>query len=174
MKALIVIDMQNDYYPKGKMELVGITAAHRVVNETIEKFRGSDSEVIFIQHIADEDAPFFKKGSEGAELYSGLYREETDRVFIKHYPNSFRDTGLDEYLKEKGIINLTICGAMTHMCIDTSVRAGYDLGYNIELIADGCATKDFIINGETIKAKIIQKSFLNAMDGTFCKVTYKK
>ena len=170
MRALIVIDMQNDYYPKGAMELVGILDTHRVVNETIKKFRDSGNEIIFIQHIASKDAPFFKEGSEGANLYSGLDRKDSDRVFIKHYPNSFRDTGLDEYLRGKGIKNLTICGAMTHMCIDTTVRAGYDLEYDIELIAGGCATKDLVFNGEIIKAEIVHKSFLSALDGTFGKV----
>ena len=170
MKALIVVDMQNDYYPKGAMELVGILDAHKVVNKTIKKFRDSGNVVIFVQHIANKDAPFFKEGSEGANLYSGLDRKDSDRIFIKHYPNSFRDTGLDEYLQVKGIKNLIICGAMTHMCIDTTVRAGYDLGYNIEVISNGCATKDLVFNGEIIKAEIVHKSFLSAMDGTFCKV----
>ena len=113
MRALIVVDMQNDYYPKGEMELVGILDAHKVVNKTIKKFIDSGNVVIFIQHIANKDVPFFKEGNEGANLYSGLDRKDSDRVFIKHYPNSFRDTGLDEYLQEKGIKNLIICGAMT-------------------------------------------------------------
>jgi len=169
-KSLIVVDMQNDYYPNGAMELVGILEAHRVINETINKFRYSGDEVIFIQHIASKDAPFFKQDSSGAEIYEGLDRKVSDKVFVKHYPNSFRDTGLHEYLQEKEIASIVICGAMTHMCIDTTVRAGYDLGYDIKLIANGCATKDLVFKDKVISTDIVHKTFLSAMDRTFCSV----
>lgn len=169
-KALIVIDMQNDYYPQGAMELVGIIKANENVNELISDFREGGDEVIFIQHIASRNAPFFRKGSDGAKLFDGLDIKTSDVVFEKHYPNSFRDTDLDKYLQNKEIGKLVICGAMTHMCIDTTVRAGFDLGYNIDLVANACATKDLAYNGEVIKADLVHKSFLSALNGTFCEM----
>lgn len=169
-RILIVIDMQNDYYPHGDMELEGILDAHTAVNLLISTFREQGNEVIFIQHVAQKSAAFFREHSFGAELHGELLREDGDIVFSKKYPNSFRDTGLDDYLKDMGVKNLTICGAMTHMCIDTTVRAGFDLGYDINLFADGCATKDLIYRNETIKASVVHKSFLTALNGTFCKV----
>jgi len=168
--ALLVIDMQNDYYPGGRSELVGIEAAHARTRDLIAHARKAGSVVIFVRHIAPADAPFFAEGSEGAKLHADLPIHPDDTIITKHYPNSFRDTGLDAYLKGRGYRHLMVCGAMTHMCIDTTVRAGYDLGYDITLIGDACATKDLLWEGETIPAVQVHRSFLSALDGTFCRV----
>jgi len=168
--ALLVIDMQNDYYPGGRSELVGIEAAHARTLDLITHARKEGSEVIFVRHIAPADAPFFTEGSEGAKLHVDLPIEPDDTIIIKHYPNSFRDTGLDVYLKKRDYQHLAVCGAMTHMCVDTTVRAGYDLGYEMTLIEDACATKDLLWEGETIPAVQVHRSFLAALDGKFCHV----
>jgi nicotinamidase-related amidase len=168
--ALLVIDMQNDYYPGGRSELVGIETAHAHTLDLIAHARKAGSEVIFIRHIAPADAPFFAEGSEGAKLHADLPIEPNDTVITKHYPNSFRDTGLDAYLIGRGYQQLMVCGAMTHMCIDTTVRAGYDLGYDMTLIGDACATKDLLWEGETIPAVQVHRSFLSALNGKFCRV----
>lgn len=80
-------------------------------------------------------------------------------MIIKYYPNSFHETELDSYLKEKGIKKVIVCGMMTHMCVDTTVRAAMDYGYEVDLVADGCATMDLEISGEIIPAEIVQKAF---------------
>lgn len=85
-------------------------------------------------------------------------------MIVKHYPNSFRDTELADYLKSKNISNLVICGMMTHMCVDATTRAAKDMGYDIVLIGDACATKDQEINGQKVKAEEVQKSFLAALN----------
>jgi len=169
-KALIVVDMQNDYYIGGKNELTGIKEALDNIVKLINKAHKAGEEVIFIQHIAKKDAPFFAEGSDGAKLHKDLPIQSQDSIIVKHYPNSFRETNLHQLLQSKNITHLTICGAMTHMCIDTTVRAAFDLGYKINLVANACATKDLSYNGETIEAKYVQASFLAALNGTFCEV----
>lgn len=89
---------------------------------------------------------------------------------MKYYPNSFYETELNSYLQEKGIRKLVVCGMMTHMCVDTTVRAAMDYGYEVELVADGCATMDLEISGEIIPAEIVQKTFLASLDGVFAKI----
>ena len=170
-KALIVVDMQNDYYISGKNELTGIKEALDNIVKLINKAHKAGEEVIFIQHIAKKDAPFFAEGSDGAELHKDLPIQSQDSIVVKHYPNSFRETNLHQLLQSKNITHLTICGAMTHMCIDTTVRAAFDLGYKINLVANACATKDLSYNGEIIEAKYVQASFLAALNGTFCEVS---
>lgn len=93
-----------------------------------------------------------------------------DKVIVKYYPNSFHETELESYLKEKGIKKLIVCGMMTHMCVDTTVRAAMDYGYEIELVAEGCATMDLEISGEIIPAQIVQKVFLASLEGVFAKI----
>ena len=168
--ALIVVDMQNDYYIGGKNELTGIKEALENMVKLINKAHKAGDEVIFIQHISKKDAPFFVEGSEGAKLHKELPIQSQDSVVVKHYPNSFRETNLHQLLQAKNISNLTICGAMTHMCIDTTVRAAFDLGYKTTLVGNACATKDLSYKGDTIEAKYVQASFLSALDCTFCEV----
>ena len=170
MKALIVIDLQNDYFKGGKMELVNSNLALREANIAIKIAREKGYKIYFIQHIATkQDASFFLPNSYGVKLHESL-DIQNDTIIQKHYPNSFRKTKLKDELDKHNIKELIICGAMTHMCIDTTVRAAFDLGYKIELLANACATKDLSLNGNTVLAKDVQNAFLSALDGTFCKV----
>ena len=169
-ETLLVIDMQNDYYPGGAMELVGIETAHANLLNLIVTAHRQGNRVIYVQHIASEDASFFRQGTPGAKLYGELPIREDDTVIQKHYPNSFRDTPLQAVLDQSETKELLICGAMTHMCIDTTVRAGYDLGYDIRLVGDACATRDLEYEKEEITADVVHQSFLSALHGTFCEV----
>ena len=170
-KALIIIDIQNDYFKKGAMELVGSEQACINTKLIIDKYRNSNLPVIFIQHIAgSSDASFFKPNSIGVEIHESIKPKENEKLVVKHYPNSFRETDLLKYLKEINVSDLVFCGMMTHMCVDTSVRAAYDLGFNCILIGDACATKDLEYNESYVSAKNVQLSYLSAINGTFAKV----
>ncbi len=169
-ETLLVIDMQNDYYPGGAMELVGIEAAHANLLNLITTAHRQGNRVIYVQHIASEDASFFRRGTPGVELYNKLPIREDDPIIPKHYPNSFRETSLQTVLDRSGTKELLICGAMTHMCIDTTVRAGYDLGYDMRLVGDACATRDLEFEGGQLAADVVHRSFLSALEGTFCEV----
>ena len=91
--------------------------------------------------------------------------EKDDRIIIKRYPNSFLETEPDAYLKSLQIQTLTVCGMMTHMCVDTTVRAAMDHGYQVKLAADACARMDLNLNGEVIPADTVHKAFIAALDG---------
>ena len=169
-KALIVIDMQNDYFPGGKMALQGIEEALQNTNDLIRFSRKQGYKIFFVQHTAlGKEATFFVPGTPGVELYKELNIQE-DTIIHKHYPNSFRETDLKEILDSEDIRDLIICGAMTHMCIDTTVRAGFDLGYDITLAHDACATKDLQFGETTISAHEVHYSFVSAMGSAFCDV----
>ena len=167
--ALIVIDLQNDYYPGGTMELTEIEAAHRKALRLIRLAAAAGKPVFFIRHIAPEGAPFFAEGSAGSELHSDLPLE-VGEVIVKHHPNSFRETPLQKRLEALGARRLAVCGAMSHMCIDTTVRAGCDLGYAITLAHDACATKDLEFGGKRIPAETVHAAYMAALDGTFATV----
>jgi len=169
-KALIVIDLQNDYFCNGNMELVNIDEALQNSNELVKFAREENYKIYFIQHFSTrEGATFFVPNSDGVELHSNL-DIQNELIIEKNYPNSFRETVLQDELKKENISELIVCGAMTHMCIDTTVRAGFDLGYKIILVNDACATRDLMFKGETIKAKDVHNSFMSALDGLFCEV----
>ncbi|MBN1186279.1 MAG: cysteine hydrolase [Bacteroidales bacterium] len=163
--ALIIIDIQNDYFDKGTMTLVGSDIASNNAKLILENFRADSLPVIHIQHIATiPTATFFLPNTKGAEIHDNVKPIGQEKIIVKHYPNSFRETELLDYLKGENISDLVICGMMTHMCIDATARAAKDYGFNITLIGDACATKDQEINGQVVKAEEVQKSFLAALN----------
>lgn len=169
--ALLIIDIQNDYFNEGKMPLIDSHNASKNANQVLSHFRSACLPIIHIQHIATSPmATFFLPGTTGVEIHDDLKPKEQEKVIVKHFPNSFRETDLDEYLKLQKITDLVVCGMMTHMCIDATIRAAKDLGYNITLIGDACATKDQEINGAKVKAKEVQKSFLAALNYFYASV----
>ena len=91
-------------------------------------------------------------------------------VIEKHYPNSFYETNLHHKLIESEITELVVCGMMTHIYIDTTVRAAKDYGYQITLISDGCATKDLEWNGVTLPATLIQNVYMASLNKKFANV----
>lgn len=170
--ALILIDIQNDYFPGGRYELAGPEQAAEKAKRMLDAFRQRAWPVFHIRHISMEpDAGFFLPGTTGSAFYEGCKPCEGEKILIKHTPDSFLSTGLKEQLDEERIDSLVICGMMTHMCIDTTVRSASGLGYPVELIEDACATRDLAHRGSTVEADRVQLSFMAALDGVFAKVT---
>ena len=170
--ALIIIDIQNDYFEKGAMPLVDSDKASNNAKLILERFRADSLPIVHIQHIASRPtSTFFLPKTKGAEIHNIVKPIEKEKIIVKHYPNSFRETELLDYLKNKNITDIVICGMMTHMCVDATTRAAKDFGFNIILIGDGCATKDQEINGQIVKAEEVQKSFLAALNYFYSTVT---
>lgn len=163
--ALMIIDIQNDYFENGTAQLVNTDTASGNAKLLLEQFRKKNLPVVHIQHIANRSgATFFIPGTKGAEIHVEVKPNDTEPIIVKHYPNSFRETNLLEYLRSKGITNLVICGMQTHMCVDSTTRAAKDLGFNCIVIGDACATKDLELNGVKVKAADVQTAFLSALN----------
>ncbi|RUT79422.1 cysteine hydrolase family protein [Ancylomarina longa] len=170
-KALVLVDIQNDYFSNGKMELVGMEAAGQNANMILQKCRKEKLSIFHIQHIAlDLNAPFFIPESLGVEIHEMVKPFEGEIIVKKNYPNSFRETTLQNHLRENGIDELVICGSMSHMCIDTTVRAAFDLGYKCTLIEDACATIDMDFKGTKVEASKVHASFMSALSYPFAHV----
>jgi nicotinamidase-related amidase len=164
-KALLIIDIQNDYFQGGKAELVNPDKASRNAKLMLEYFRRNNLPVVHVQHISNyPNAAFFVPDTKGAEIHNDVKPKSTEQIIIKHYPNSFRETNLLEYLKSNNITDLVICGMQTHMCVDATTRAAKDFGFNCVVIGDACATKDLEINNVKANAADVQTSFLAALN----------
>jgi len=169
--CLLLVDIQNDYFPNGKMELSGITNAAYNVELLLRTFRKENFPVIHIQHVSlQPDATFFLPDSYGAEINEAVAPLEEETVVKKYFPNSFRETDLLEILQKRGIETLTICGAMSHMCIDATARAAFDHGFTCIVAEDGCATRDLIFQDKTIKADKVHASFMAALSAAYAQV----
>ena len=169
--ALVLIDLQNDYFSGGAMELVGAEAAVSQAARLVQAFRQSSLPIFHIQHIANRvGATFFLPGTPGAEIHTAVSPAEGEVLVVKHFPNSFRETVLHEALRSIGASKLLLAGMMTHMCVDTTVRAASDLGFECFLAGDACATKELQFAGERVGARDVQLAYLAGLNGTFATV----
>lgn len=169
--ALLLIDIQMDYFPSGRMELVGSIEAAGAAARLLAAFRKASWPVYHIQHISVQpSATFFLPGTTGIEIHSLVTPLPNEPVVIKHYPNSFRETDLLDLLKTGGITQLLFCGMMTSMCVDATVRAAFDLGFGCTVAQDACATRDLSFAGETIPARQVHGSFLAALGAVYANI----
>ena len=162
--ALIIIDIQNDYFNKGSNTLSGSIDAAMNARLILDDFRHRGLPIIYIQHLATRPtATSFLPGTIGADIHVEVKPLVCEKIIVNHYPNSFRETDLLEYLQSLNVIQLVICGMMTHMCVDATTRAAKDFGFDCIVIGDACATKDLEIDGRQVKSTDVQASFLAAL-----------
>ncbi|MBW1706780.1 MAG: cysteine hydrolase [Deltaproteobacteria bacterium] len=170
-QCLILVDIQNDYFPGGKMEVVEMEKAAENSQTLLDKFRNEGAPLFHIKHISRRPgATFFLPETDGAKIHDIVSPEEGETVIEKNFPNSFRETDLLSNLKENGTEELVICGAMSHMCIDATTRAAFDFGFRCVVINDACATRDMIYNGEIIEAASVHAAFMAALAVPYAKV----
>lgn len=170
-EALLLIDIQSDYFPGGRMELAGMEDAAKKVVSLIKAFRITGKPIFFIKHLSVRPgATFFIPGTLGADIHASIQPLPEETVIEKHFPNSFFQTELLSRLKEADVTNLVVCGAMSHMCIDTTVRAAKELGFTSTLIADACVTRDLKLENKLLPACTVHAVFMAALDGMFATV----
>ncbi len=170
-RGLLLVDIQNDYFTNGAMPLVEMERAAARASEILQRFRELGEPVYHVQHLSKRaGATFFLPGTPGAEIHPAVSPETGEPVFTKYFPNSFRGTNLLERLKDDGVGRLVICGAMSHMCIDATVRAAFDLDFKCTVIENACATRSLSFKGEIVPAWGVHGSFMAALQGIYAEV----
>lgn len=169
--ALLIVDLQNDYFPGGAMELEGAEAAAERAAAALAAFRERGWPVFHVRHLSVRPgATFFLPGTKGAEIHTQVAPAAGEAVVEKNYPNSFRNTDLQQRLAKAGVRHLVVAGMMTQMCVDATVRMAADLGYRVTLLADACATRTQSYGGESVPARQVHVAFLAALNGLYAKV----
>ena len=170
--ALLLIDIQNDYFPGGRWTLAGIEDAAENAARLLEAARKAGTPVVHVRHEFPNaaEAPFFAPGSPGAEIHQSVKSREGEPVVLKHQINSFKETDLKGILDRAGVKDLVICGAMSHMCVDAATRAAGDLGYRCTVIHDACASRDQVFEGQCVSASHVHASFMAALQFGYAKV----
>ncbi len=169
--GLLVIDVQNDYFPGGRMVVPGSTAAAARTAELLRAFRDGGRPVLHLQHVSTRPgATFFLPGSPGVEIHAAAAPQAGETVLQKHYPNAFRETGLADALRGAGVDRLVVCGMMTQMCVDATTRAAFDLGLRCDVAADACAARPMAFGGRTVDAADVHVAFLGALAGVYARV----
>lgn len=163
--GLIVVDLQNEYLPTGKLPLSGIEAAVAKAARVIAHARETGTPVFHIRHeFANSDVPVFVKGSDGVQIQPQVAAVGDEPVIVKNHINSFRETDLKQQLDARGVEEVVVVGAMSHMCIDAVVRAAADMGYPVTVLHDACATLDLSFGGVTVPAAHVHAAMMAAFE----------
>ena len=169
--ALMLVDIQNDYFPDGKMMLENMDLAAENAALLLRLFRELGLPVFHIQHVSSQpNALFFQADTTGVEIHTSVTPAPGESVIIKHFPNSFRETPLLNQLHAATVKKLVICGAMSHMCIDATVRAAADAGFNCLVAYDACATRELSFFSHTVVASEVHAAFMAALSGLYARV----
>lgn len=157
--ALIIIDIQNDYFPGGALTLDGADVAAEKAKQLLNVFREQKLPIVHIQHEnIKPEMGLMLPGSLGQKINDSVEPEKSETCFTKHYPSAFWQTGLETYLKELNIQHLVIAGMMTHMCVSSTARAAMERGFLTTLIQDACATRAIEFDGALISAETVHKT----------------
>lgn len=163
-RAVIAVDIQNDYFPGGRYPLDGMEEASARARSVLDAARGRGDLIVHVRHeFTDPSAPFFHPGSEGADINPAAAPREDEIVVTKNSVNAFKDTDLQRILDDHGVTDVVIVGAMSHMCIDAATRAASDLGYQTTVIADACATRDLEWQGTTVPAAQVHAAMMSGL-----------
>ncbi len=169
-RALLVIDVQNEYFT-GKLPVSYPIGSLDNIIRAIEAANQHDIPVILIQHTAPQkNAKTFVRGSKEWELHEAVLKRKYDCIIEKNLPGSFTGTGLEKFLKDKGVDTLTISGYMSQMCCDTTSRQAAHQGYSVEFLSDGTGTLDISNYAGNVTAEELHRAILVTQAMRFSKV----
>lgn len=169
--ALLLIEIQNDYFPNGRMPIEKSTYVAAKAKQLLQAYRAREWPVIHIQHISTRpNDTYFLPCTKGSEFHPDFQPLKNEAIVKKHYPNSFRDTNLIAVINKLQVNHVSICGMMTHHAIDATTKAAYDNGLLCTVLHDACATKDLHVNDTIIPAQNVQSAFLAALEPIYSSV----
>jgi nicotinamidase-related amidase len=169
--CLLVIDIQRDYFDGGAFPLPLAEPAAAAARDVLEAVRRRGDLVIHVRHVWDEpDATFMRPGTAGIEIHPLVAPLEDEIVIDKAYPNALRETPLLEMLGSHDVDHLLVTGMMTNMCVDGTVRAAADLGFDVTLVHDACAAADLEFGGRAVEAADVHAAFVAALDGEYAEI----
>ncbi|MRS21007.1 isochorismatase family protein [Enterobacteriaceae bacterium RIT692] len=169
--AVIVIDIQNEYFPGGKMPIPDGMQALNNSKRLVAFAHKNNMPVFFVQHLGEADGPLFAKGSRFAEFHKDLQPAKGDRVISKATPSSFVGTDLQKQLDSLGIKQLIVTGLMTHMCVSSTARDAVPLGYSVIIPEDATATRDLATwDNKVVDHKVLQQAALAGVADVFAEI----
>jgi nicotinamidase-related amidase len=170
-RALLIIDIQRDYFPGGKMPLHEPEAAAEKAGHVLAAFRAASLPVIHIQQQTPAGGPFLVEGTEGAEIMPPVEPASGEPVVAKQAPNAFLRTDLEQRLRELGVEEVCVVGMMTNMCVDATTRAGADLGFKMTVVPDACAATALSYDGRNVAAEDVHAAFIAALSPLYATLT---
>ncbi|MGG6463391.1 isochorismatase family protein [Solilutibacter silvestris] len=164
--ALLVIDIQNDYFPGGAYPLWNTADTLDATVTAIGRAQARGELVVLVQHVAlSPESPLFKAGTPGADIHPRILAAAPKApVVIKHYADSFHETTLASILDAHGMEHLHLAGMMTQNCVTHTALSRAADRYHIDVLADCTTTVDAAIHGFALNALSTRVEFLNGAE----------
>ena len=170
-RVLLIIDIQNDYFPGGAYPLVEPERAATAARAVLDAFRDAGDPVVHLRHVWDApDALFMRPGTPGVEIHPLVAPAAGEPVVDKTEPNGFLGTGLAERLLALDGKDLHVVGMMSSMCVDATVRAAADQGFTVTVVHDACAAPDLEFDGTTVPGSMVHAAFMAALADGYARV----
>jgi len=163
--TLVMIDCQNTYV-QGVMALDGVAAALDEAATILNRARAAGIPIIHIQHDDGEGSPYDIRAEIG-QIADQVAPVGDETVIVKGFPNAFVQTELDNALKRVSASNLLLAGFMTHMCVNSTARGAFNLGYAPTVIASATATRALPGPNGVVSSEVVQAASLAGMGDLF-------
>lgn len=171
LTALVIVDVQNFYFAGGQVPLVNPIEASLQASRLLERFRQKGWPVIHVLHLAkDQQQPTPDAGEESYRAHRNVMPRDGEVVIGKRHANGFRETALQATLERLGVKRIVLAGMQTHMCVEATARAASDLGLEVLLARDACATRQLQYGKQVVPAAQVQATALATLDGTYARV----
>ncbi|GJE11200.1 MULTISPECIES: cysteine hydrolase family protein [Methylobacterium] len=167
--ALVMIDLQQTYR-EGVMRLDGVEPALREAAALLERARAAGIPVFHVRHDAGPGSPYDVTAPIG-QISPEVAPQGDEPVITKAYPSSFVGTDLQAQLEKAGVKDVVLAGFMTHMCVNSTARSAFNLGFRPTVVASATATRDLPApDGSVVQAAQLQAASLAALGDLFAVV----
>ncbi len=151
-RALIVIDIQNEYFKGGALPLWNADETELRIADEIRRLRDRGDKVVLIKHVSKSTSGLFADGSAGTEIRPMIQSAAGDApVVIKQVADAFQDTDLLSHLQDCD--EILLCGMMTQNCVAFTALSRSADRFRVRVAGDLC----------TAPSEIVHKIALNAL-----------
>lgn len=173
-RALLVIDVQNEYFTGGLPITHPENSLEKIVTVMDTAYQ-NEIPIVTVQHSSPQaDAKTFRRGSHGWQLQPQIAKRPYDLLLEKQMPSSFAGTNLEQWLRDRGVDKVVICGYMTQMCCDSTSRDACHRGFGVEFLSDATGTLDITNAAGAISAEELHRAILVTQAMRFGKVLSTK
>ncbi|MBN3724990.1 cysteine hydrolase family protein [Burkholderia sp. Ac-20379] len=153
-RALVVIDLQNDYFPGGALPLWNPETTLANIEQAIGQARAQGIPVIHVQHVSHGPrGGLFDADTPGVAIHPRILAAAPDApVVTKAFADGFWQTTLDDTLQSLGVDDLLICGMMTQNCVTHTAISKSAEKYGVTVLSDCCTTVSELIHKFAVKA----------------------
>ena len=164
-QALVVIDVQNDYFPEGQFPLWNAEEVLKANLEAIEAAKQQGIPILLVQHVAQCAAPFFRAETSGVEIHPKILAAAPGApIIVKHHADSFHQTDLQQHLQKLGSEELLLTGMMTHNCITHTALSPQAPNYGLKVIAPATTTVNETLHALALHALSVRVQLVDSLN----------